>query len=175
MAYRNGDGFNDPHWVLPSYTAQVLERRVDAQGPPWIYNTWEPFERGINHDTVMELIDAAGAMGLDIFTIDDGWQQDYGENTVNLTAFPGGLKPIQDAVEAHRHAAGTVDSDGGHRNHDRGLSRASRVGGARPGRKAQDHLYGGGRKGCDVHGQRLSRRPQPRASSTPSSASTWLM
>ena len=101
VAYRNGDGFNDPHWLLPSYTAQVLERRVDAEGPPWIYNTWEPFERGINHDTVMELIDAAGAMGLDIFTIDDGWQQEYGENTVNLPAFPGGLAPIQNAVEAH--------------------------------------------------------------------------
>lgn len=100
VAYRNGDGFNDPHWLLPSYTAQVLERRVDAEGPPWIYNTWEPFERTINHDTVMELIDAAGAMGLDIFTIDDGWQQDYGENTVNLAAFPGGLQPIVDAVEA---------------------------------------------------------------------------
>ena len=75
-------------------------RRVDAQGPPWIYNTWEPFERGINRDTVLELIDAAGAMGMDIFTIDDGWQQEYGENTVNLAAFPGGLQPIQDAVEA---------------------------------------------------------------------------
>ena len=48
--FRHGDGFHDPRWVLPSYTAQVLERRVDAQGPPWIYNTWEPFERGINHD-----------------------------------------------------------------------------------------------------------------------------
>jgi alpha-galactosidase len=100
VAFRNGDGFNDPHWLLPSYTAQVLMRRVDAEGPPWIYNTWEPFERGINHDTVLELIAAAGEMGLDIFTIDDGWQQEYGENTVNLAAFPGGLQPIQDAVEA---------------------------------------------------------------------------
>ena len=100
VAFRSGDGFNDPHWALPSYTAQVLERRVDAQGPPWIYNTWEPFERGINHNIALELIDAAGAMGLEIFTIDDGWQQDYGANAVNLTAFPGGLQPIMDAVAA---------------------------------------------------------------------------
>jgi alpha-galactosidase len=100
VAFRNGDGFNDPHWALPSYTAEVLERRVDAQGPPWIYNTWEPFERGINHNIALELIDAAGAMGLEIFTIDDGWQQDYGANAVNLTAFPGGLQPIMDAVAA---------------------------------------------------------------------------
>jgi alpha-galactosidase len=100
VAYRNGDGFCDPHWRLPAYTAQVLERRVDTQGPPWIYNTWEPFTRSINHDLALELIDAAGAMGMDIFTIDDGWQQEYGENAVNLNSFPGGLKPIQDAVAA---------------------------------------------------------------------------
>ncbi len=99
VAFRNGDGFNDPKWVVPSYTAQVLERRVDRQGPPWIYNTWEPFERGINHKIALELIDAAGAMGMDVFTIDDGWQQDYGDNAVNLTAFPGGLDPILKAVE----------------------------------------------------------------------------
>lgn len=100
VIYRNGAGFEDPHWRLPSYTAQVLMRRVDAQGPPWIYNTWEPFERSIDHDTTMELIDAAAAMGIEIFTIDDGWQQEYGDNGVNLTSFPGGLKPILEAVES---------------------------------------------------------------------------
>jgi len=100
LAFRSGYEYHDPRWVLPSYTAKILERRVDAQGPPWIYNTWEPFERGINHDIALELIDAAGEMGIDIFTIDDGWQQEYGENTVNLKSFPGGLKPILNAVEA---------------------------------------------------------------------------
>jgi alpha-galactosidase len=100
VIYRNGSGFEDPHWRVPSYTSQVLMRRVNAQGPPWIYNTWEPFERSINHDTVMELIDAAATMGIDIFTIDDGWQQEYGANDVNLTSFPGGLKPVLEAVES---------------------------------------------------------------------------
>ncbi len=100
VTFRNGDGFHDPHWVLPSYTAEVLMRRVNVQGPPWIYNTWEPFERGINRETALELIDAASTMGMDIFTIDDGWQQEYGENAVNLTSFPGGLKPILALVEA---------------------------------------------------------------------------
>lgn len=101
LPFRTGDGFNDPHWRLPAYSAKVLERRVDAAGPPWIYNTWEPFERHINRETTLELIEAAGAMGMDIFTIDDGWQQEYGENTVDLAAFPGGLKPILAALE-HR-------------------------------------------------------------------------
>jgi alpha-galactosidase len=39
-------------------------------------------------------------MGMQIFTIDDGWQQEYGDNKVNPAAFPGGLKPILEAVEA---------------------------------------------------------------------------
>ena len=99
ITYRNGDGFHDPRWRIPSYTSDVLMRRVNHQGPPWIYNTWEPFERGINHDIVMQLLDVASDMGMDIFTIDDGWQQEYGENAVNLTSFPGGLKSIRDAVE----------------------------------------------------------------------------
>jgi alpha-galactosidase len=98
--FRRGDGMNDPHWVLPSYTAKVLMRRVDRQGAPWIYNTWEPFERSINREITLELVDAAAAMGMDIFTIDDGWQQEYGDNAVNLASFPGGLDPILSAVEA---------------------------------------------------------------------------
>lgn len=98
VAFRNGDRLNDPHWALPSYTSQVLVRRVNGQGPPWIYNTWEPFQRTIHRDLALELIDATAAMGMDIFTIDDGWQQEYGENAVNLTAFPGGLEPILSAV-----------------------------------------------------------------------------
>jgi alpha-galactosidase len=100
VTFRKGDGFRDPHWVLPSYTSKILMRRINAQGAPWIYNTWEPFERGINRDTVLQLLDVASNMGIDIFTIDDGWQQEYGEDDVNLVSFPGGLKPIQEAVEA---------------------------------------------------------------------------
>ena len=100
LTFRNGDGFRDPHWVLPSYTSEILMRRIDSRGAPWIYNTWEPFERRIDRDTVLQLVDVAGKIGIDIFTIDDGWQQEYGENGVNLASFPGGLKRIQEAIEA---------------------------------------------------------------------------
>ena len=100
LTFRNGDGFNDPHWILPSYTAGVLQRKTIARDAPWIYNTWEPFERNINRNTTLQLIDVAGTMGMDIFTIDDGWQREYGENTVDPKSFPGGLGAIRSAVEA---------------------------------------------------------------------------
>lgn len=100
VTFQRGHGFQDPRWVLPNFTAKTLVRRVDKTGPPWIYNTWEPFQRGINKAITMDLINAAAAMGMDVFTIDDGWQLEYGENTVNLTSFPGGLAPILEAVES---------------------------------------------------------------------------
>jgi len=101
VAFRKEDGYNDPHWLLPSYSAQILERRIDRKGPPWIYNTWEPFHRKITGSIALELIEAAGAIGMEIFTIDDGWQKEYGDNAVDPIAFPEGLKPILDAVEAN--------------------------------------------------------------------------
>ena len=100
VLFRKHDGLHDPQWVLPSYTSSVLERKIASHGTPWIYNTWEPFERSINRETTLQLIDVAGSMGMDIFTIDDGWQKEYGENVVDPTAFPGGLDPIRAAVEA---------------------------------------------------------------------------
>ncbi len=84
---------------VPCYTAQVLERRVDARGRHGSTTRGSRLSAASTTAIALELIDAAGAMGMDIFTIDDGWQQEYGENTVNLTAFPGGLEPILNAVE----------------------------------------------------------------------------
>ncbi len=95
----DGKGFADPRWVIPSFTSQALMKKGKSYQPPWIYNTWEPFERGITRGITMDLIAAAGRMGLDVFTIDDGWQADYGDNAINPKLFPKGLDEIQAAVE----------------------------------------------------------------------------
>ena len=126
VTFRNGDGFQDPHWLLPTYTAQVLMRRVDVAGTAVdLQHLGAVPARNQPRNHALDLIDAAGAMGMDIFTIDDGWQQEYGENNVNLASFPGGLKSIQDAVECKGHAAWSVDSNCGNWNIDRGLSQSS--------------------------------------------------
>ncbi|MGO8790776.1 MAG: alpha-galactosidase [Terriglobia bacterium] len=97
--FADGKGFADPRWIMPSYTSQTLMKKGAAYQPPWIYNTWEPFERSITKGITMDLIAAASRMGLDVFTIDDGWQADYGDNAINLKLFPNGLDEIQSAVE----------------------------------------------------------------------------
>jgi hypothetical protein len=60
------------------------------------------------------LIDAAAAMGVDVFTIDDGWQQEYGDNGVNLTSFPRRLATDPGCSESQGHAAGAMDTHGRH-------------------------------------------------------------
>ncbi len=97
--FADGKGFADPQWVMPSYTSQVLMKNGSTYQPPWIYNTWEPFERGITKQITLDLIAAASHMGLDVFTIDDGWELTYGENTINSKLFPEGLDEIQRTVE----------------------------------------------------------------------------
>ncbi len=104
--FRDGAGMADPHWVMPSYTSKVLMKKGSAYQPPWIFNTWEPFERGIDLNKVKELIPIASRMGLDIFTIDDGWQAEYGENAVNTTAFPGGLDEVVQLAERNHMRLG---------------------------------------------------------------------
>ena len=93
-------GFTIPIGYFPLTRPRFCNESRLAHGAPWIYNTWEPFERGINRDITLQLVKVAGDMGMDIFTIDDGWQQEYGENTVDPKAFPGGLDSIREAVEA---------------------------------------------------------------------------
>lgn len=97
--FADGKGFADPQWVMPSYTSQVLMKNGSGYQPPWIYNTWEPFERGITKDITLDLIADASRMGLDVFTIDDGWELTYGENTINPRLFPEGLDDIQHAIQ----------------------------------------------------------------------------
>ncbi len=115
LTFRDGDGFSDPHWILPSYTAGVLQRKILARGAPWIYNTWEPFERSINRDTTLQLIDVAGTMGMDIFhhrrRLATGIRREHGRP--DFLSRRSRLDPQSGRRE--RHAPGTMDSHGSHR------------------------------------------------------------
>jgi alpha-galactosidase len=97
--FRDGAGFEDSHWAVPGYAAAILMRRADKTGTPWVFNTWEPFLRNINEKTTRELAEAAHQAGIDIFTIDDGWQADYGANDVDKERFPGGFPSIDQIMK----------------------------------------------------------------------------
>ena len=84
----------DPHWRIPSYVRDRIAHDKEQTPPEWIYNTWEPWHRDINAALAKTLIAKAGADGFTLLTLDDGWQQTYGENIVNKEHFPDGLGPV---------------------------------------------------------------------------------
>ncbi len=106
LFFQDGHGLADRGWVAPGYTSRILLRRGAAYQPPWIYNTWEPFQRKIDEATSAQLIRVAAKMGMDIFTIDDGWQREYGDNTENLKNFPAGLAGIRALLDGRHMALG---------------------------------------------------------------------
>jgi alpha-galactosidase len=100
--FLDGHGLEDSHWAVPGYAAHIIMRRPDRGPAPWIYNTWEPFTRTIDGQKLAGLAPAAHQMGIDIFTIDDGWQTEYGANDVDTTRFPGGFSAIDDVLSKNR-------------------------------------------------------------------------
>ena len=96
-----GRGMADPYWVMPSYTSHVLMKKGTSYQPPWFYNTWEPFHQDYNDTIVSESIPVASQLGLDIFTLDTGWSENYGENEVNPKKFPKGFDDIQATLESN--------------------------------------------------------------------------
>jgi alpha-galactosidase len=99
MLFIQDDGQLERRQLIPTYASEVLFKKGTAYRPQWFYNTWEGFFRNIDEDTVQELIPIAARMGIDVFTIDDGWQAEYGENHVSPERFPHGLENIQAEVE----------------------------------------------------------------------------
>jgi alpha-galactosidase len=92
-------GLNDSHWVVPRYAARILRRRGGIAQPPWIYNTWEPFFCDINEQVVKELAQVANEIGMDVFTIDDGWQSEYGSNEFDRTRFAAGFAGVKSTLD----------------------------------------------------------------------------
>ena len=98
--FAEGRGTADPHWVMPTYTSRVLMKKGTSYQPPWFYNTWEPFFQEYNDTIVSESIPVASQLGFDVFTLDTGWSENYGENEVNPKKFPKGFDEIQATLES---------------------------------------------------------------------------
>jgi alpha-galactosidase len=98
--FQDDQGFADPHWVMPSYTSEIIKRTGAAWQPLWIYNTWEPFHHDIDAKNMAESAPIAGRLGLDVFDLDEGWEKEFGDNAVNSERFPLGLDPLRLALAA---------------------------------------------------------------------------
>lgn len=93
LLYKRGTA-EDPHWRIPSYVRDEISHNKESQPPFWIYNTWEPFHKDITAALMRQVIPIAAADGFNLLTLDDGWEQTYGDNVVDTERFPEGLEPV---------------------------------------------------------------------------------
>ena len=100
LFYRRGTA-NDPHWLLPEYVEEVIAHNKNEQQPYWIYNDWEPWNGKVTDGMLQGVSQRAADMGLNLITIDEGWEMTLGDNDLSPERFPNGLKPLFAAVELY--------------------------------------------------------------------------
>ncbi len=101
---------------LASACRHFLLRRCSpntASRKPWIfYNSWGCQERdkwwghhayldSMNEKRMLEDIEIAHRMGIDVFVLDTGWYEKTGDWRVSSKRFPNGLGPIRDKLASY--------------------------------------------------------------------------
>ena len=88
--------------------SQICEKPV-SRVPEFYYNTWglqradpgRPLRGILTYERIFREIDRAARMGVDIFVLDDGWEQAQGIWTPHRERLPEGLKPIKEKLDEH--------------------------------------------------------------------------
>ena len=96
VLYQRGTA-NDPHWIIPEYVERVIAHNSNELPPRWLYNNWEPRYGDASEKDEEALIPRLRAIGLDLNTLDEGWEETLGDNSISKERFPNKLKPLFEA------------------------------------------------------------------------------
>ncbi len=112
-----GEKYQTP-WLYAAYSTHgidglsevfydwIRDRPTHPRSPrPVVLNTWEAVYFNHDLDTLLELADVAGRLGVERFVLDDGWfrgrrsdQAGLGDWSVDASVWPEGLDALIDAV-----------------------------------------------------------------------------
>lgn len=87
---------------------QICENQVSRK-PEFYYNTWgmqrEDRSRSLRgiltYDRIFQEIEYAAQLGVDIFVLDDGWEQAQGDWTPHKERLPDGLGPVKEKLDEY--------------------------------------------------------------------------
>jgi alpha-galactosidase len=94
------------------FVLRWLSLAGESRKPYVFYNTWNfqernkwwyhhPYLDSMNEQRILAEIDAAHAMGIDVFVLDTGWYEKTGDWQVSPARFPNGLAPIRARLESY--------------------------------------------------------------------------
>lgn len=86
---------------------ELSDARVAGKARPVHFNSWEALYFDISEEKLFELAEAAAAVGVERFVVDDGWFRNRNSDSAGLgdwfvdeSVFPQGLAPLSKHVEA---------------------------------------------------------------------------
>lgn len=101
--------------LLRAYRKFLLEEiseNTESRKPYLFYNTWNyqerinnygglPYLAGMTEERVMQEVDVAHRLGIDVFVIDTGWFGKTGDWQASPERFPRGFAPIREKLESY--------------------------------------------------------------------------
>lgn len=110
-AFHGGNSLEKSKEIIRDYLWRCISEKSASRQPEFYYNTWGMQRywgsrgkdlRGIlTEEKIKQEIKYAAELGVDIFVLDDGWEQAMGVWTPHKKRLPNGLKPIKN--ELHKY------------------------------------------------------------------------
>lgn len=86
------------HWIAATHGHRT------ARGPVFGWCSWYHYTSHLTQAQALDFVQAAKALrdhfAFQVIQLDDGWQKAYGHWTADPAKFPGGMKPVADAIRA---------------------------------------------------------------------------
>jgi len=111
-AFYDGTNLEDGKSIIRNYLLNEICENPASRKPEFYYNTWgmqREISRGKPHllrgcftyETIFKEIDRAAQLGVDLFVLDDGWEQTQGIWKPHKDRLPEGLAPIRAKLDEH--------------------------------------------------------------------------
>ena len=105
-------GFDAIASVYRRFVLKYMTQNPATRKPYIFYNTWnfqernkwwngKPYLESMNQERILQEIDVAHRMGVDVFVLDTGWYEKTGDWTVSRARFPDGLKAVKQKLDSY--------------------------------------------------------------------------
>ncbi len=107
--FYKGDDLETGKAMIRNYLFHQICEKPASRVPEYYYNTWgmqredrnKPLRGILTYDRIFKEIENAAELGMDIFVLDDGWENKQGEWFPNKERFPQGLAPIKERLDKY--------------------------------------------------------------------------
>ena len=106
-AFHEGNDLGESKAIIRNYLFNQICEKPASRKPEFYYNTWgmqradktKPLRGILTYERIFEEIDRAAQLGVDIFVLDDGWEQTQGDWTPHKERLRDGLAPIKQKLD----------------------------------------------------------------------------